>query len=468
MNYQSRRIGDDGGEVSRYDVGERLLYEADRVGVYGALSIAWLADVARMRSGTGLLQRAYDISGKNNDLSQATVDPRPVDPFFGEPVFFSFGGSGDYASTPDPGTVSNVCLICRVAENDMEGAASYRVAQMATAGNYAYALFRSASTRRLVVRVSQNGTDISNITCDEDLPAGLNGVAHWEMAIVGLGSPWTARFFYALSNSNTVPDFASWTELATEEAHPTDNITTIRDSANVLEVGSYLSGSNGFAGRIYRAQVRPNGFASDPIADFRASDFPHLGDTAEDSCGNTWTRNGTGTYMLRQHEGLFNGAHWLDKDVAISTSYPVAMLTAAYWPAPETLIPAALGFADKDVDDQQAYLSSATGLIARVVLAGSTVRIVSDTIVAKQQYMMEARLISNALRTLRLNSGAAIEDTAVCTHPANVDRVSVGRSADSTPVYMVGTVPFALVLASTGENKLAAIRETINQIRQVY
>jgi hypothetical protein len=448
MNYQSRRIGDDGGEVSRFDAGERLLYEADRVGVYGALSLAWLADVARMRSGTGLLQKAYDISGKNNDLSQATVDSRPPDPFFGDPVGYSFGGSGDYWSTPD------------AAWMDGQWDADWRVAYDDVSSPGRVCAHRTSSETGWTVRLSESG-GVYRWVCEI-----YDGALYREFVSAPLDTPANGdvlrqRLRLQVDSGDVTAYFYKWTAGAWA-ANGSQTRTMSLPSVNTpLEIGAWNSGADSnLAGRFYRVRFYSSNRDSGGtlVADFSASDFDHLGDTAEDSCGNTWTRNGTGTYMLKkQHEPLYNGAHHLA--LSISEAANDWALLAAIKP--------------QDTTDKQYVLDAESGRLVFAAVSNTTGRTgwfdgswkePASATTAHQLLTWNLKSAGGAL----YRNGSEIGTLPYTQKPIG-GAVKVGSSIAASTSLLKGALgTLLLVSGGLSDAQRAALESTINRIRQVY
>lgn len=160
------------------------------------------------------------------------------------------GVTGNYLSSPDSAALSitgDIDIRVRLSANDWTPAGLSPMLVSKTASPYAFDLYMGA-TGAFVLRTSPDGSALSSAT--SAVPSFVDGSTYW-VRVTRVASTGVV-VFYTAADSASMP--SSWTTLTTTA----NTAGAIFDSTCALEVGSNGGGTNTWAGKLYRAQVRSN------------------------------------------------------------------------------------------------------------------------------------------------------------------------------------------------------------------
>ena len=192
------------------------------------------------------------------------------------------GVAGTYVSTPDSVAASitgDIDIRVKAALTDWTPSVeNWLVGKIAGAGVRSYDMYIAATTGRLVLRASVDGTVIPQWTSTVS-PSVSDGGAIWVRGC-RVASTGSVTFY-------TSADGDAWTQLGDVVAGTSG---AIFDSTSVLTIGSNIGGVSPTNGKIYRVQIY-NGIDGTLAVDFDASRYAG-GTTLTGSTGETWTLQG--------------------------------------------------------------------------------------------------------------------------------------------------------------------------------
>jgi len=193
------------------------------------------------------------------------------------------GTGGSYASTPDHASldiVGDLDLRAEIAATDWTpSAAQSIVSKYGSSGSQSYRL-RITTAGNLEFMWSNNGTAVlSAVSTATPIVSNGNTLAVRATIDVDNGSSGrTVRFYTSASITGT------WTQLGS--AVTTAGVTTIFSSSALVEIGSVTTGTEPFAGKIFKVQIR-NGIDGTIVAN------PDFTNSLTDSTGKVWTLHGS-------------------------------------------------------------------------------------------------------------------------------------------------------------------------------
>lgn len=218
---------------------------------------------------------------------------------------------GEYASTPDSASNSitgDIDLVARVALDDWTPSSNQDIlAKRNTNTSYELSVLSGGA---LELSWSANGSTV--ISKDSTVAPTVNdGQSIWVRATLDVdnGASGNDVKFYTAPDSTSVP--TSWTQLGSTVT--TASTTSIYNSTDVLSVGAQGNGTTNLAsGIFYRALIYNgiNGTLANDFDPLRAASTSSTTFTA--STGETWTRQGTATFLANssatfsQNESNFN------------------------------------------------------------------------------------------------------------------------------------------------------------------
>jgi hypothetical protein len=208
------------------------------------------------------------------------------------------GVSGNYASTPDTAAVSitgDIDIRVQVALDDWTpAAATSLVSKYDAAGNQQSYLFQVLATGNLALYSSLNGS-ASSLSNSGAATGVADGTIKWLRAT--RASATGAVNFY------TSDDGSTWTQLGTQQ---TSTAGSLFDGTALLQIGAFNAGgtSDFLKGRVYRAQLY-NGINGTLVADFNPTRTTKGSTSLVASTGETWTVNGTGSFIDGGNKGGF-------------------------------------------------------------------------------------------------------------------------------------------------------------------
>lgn len=250
---------------------------------------AWFrADTGVTVTGAGISQ-IDDLSGNARHL----LDPgttRPIYlPYTGTQYLYLPGVAGNYASTPDsvPASITgDIDIRVKAVLVDWTPAAvNILIGKAASVGQYSYNFYVNATTGRLVLTCTVDGSTQFSGTSSAS-PTVSDGAELWVRA-TRVAATGKINFY-------TSSDGVTWTILGTEQTSTTGNIF---DSTAAVEVGTQLIGTNSpLSGKVYRALIK-SGIDGATVVDFNPADADGDGDTSfvSSTTGETWTVNVSGS-----------------------------------------------------------------------------------------------------------------------------------------------------------------------------
>jgi len=239
--------------------------------------------------------------GAAPSLAQASGAAQPIIlPFGGQKYLANFGGSGNYASTPNATAnqiTGDIDIRVRIAPNTYSPATDQTMIGKRLDVTHISYYFQLKTTSALALTWTADGSTVIAKSSTAFLSGLPGGSVKWLRVTLKSdnGAAGNDVTFY------TSDDGISWTQLGAVVT--TAGTTSIFNSASPLIVGALQGGAlQTVAGKIYDAQIY-NGINGTLAQDFSASDWPETttnGATAVSSTtGETWTLNNTGTLLAQ-------------------------------------------------------------------------------------------------------------------------------------------------------------------------
>lgn len=223
------------------------------------------------------------------------------------------GASGDYSSTPDSTALDitgDIEIIAYIAPDDWTPAAQNEiVAKFTSTGNQRSYAFFLDSIGTLGAAWSVDGIATLQEVSTASVSAA-NGIGLWVRMTLdvndGAGNRVT-RFYTSTNPVTTAVGSVAWTQLGATVT--TAGVTSIFASTAILEIGSINAGNNlNFYGKINNAYVY-NGIGGTLAASFRAEDRVNSTTVISGLTGETYTANGTATFITLNLLSRTNGKH---------------------------------------------------------------------------------------------------------------------------------------------------------------
>ena len=230
------------------------------------------------------------------------------------------GTAGCYASCPDSAALSitgDIDIRVKVAMASWTPATQQLLAAKDNYTNYRSWYFRVATTGKLSIALSADGSNMSYNAASSAVTGIANGSVKWCRVTV-VASSGTVIFYLS-------DDGVNWTQLGTSFVLGAFNIF---DSTAAVEVGSNVSGSASSVstGKFYSVEIR-NGINGTVVASPNFNQPPGTTSFA-DAQGNTWTVNGpiAADWTANANDGQympFSGTSWTGGTLA-NVQSPIA------------------------------------------------------------------------------------------------------------------------------------------------